>query len=220
MYELVLVFITIILYAYQRIAISIWVMAILVMDMSIRYGNKRVYIEIIEDYPLEDCIKPYKYRFLFQNLSRLSYKDIPKEMYFSEVIIYVGFGVYSFIGFITLFVDELLCVIIGVIYFGVVYGIYMAGIFVMIRKSFLSRFIKLNKHNLKFLFLPENKPYPRNVGKCKVIQECKRGKKVFAKVKILDTGEIIEKVLLRGKIRQNSSSVYSVYEICNVYYIV
>ena len=68
MYELVLVFITIILYAYQRIAISIWVMAILVMDMSIRYGNKRVYIEIIEDYPLEDCIKPYKYRFLFQNL--------------------------------------------------------------------------------------------------------------------------------------------------------
>ena len=60
MYELVLVFITIILYAYQRIAISIWVMAILVMDMSIRYGNKRVYIEIIEDYAFAGCISLQK----------------------------------------------------------------------------------------------------------------------------------------------------------------
>lgn len=88
------------------------------------------------------------------------------------------------------------------------------------KKSFLAHYKVLNIHNIKFLFLPENEPYPRKYGKCQIISESSRGKRTFVTVKVLETGEIIEKVLLHGKKKQGDNPVYSIYEICKVYYIV
>ena len=80
-------------------------MAVLALDMSIRDERTKpiIYLEVIEDYPIEDCIKPEKFKFLFKKLNTLSYKDIPKEMYFSSIAEYIGFWIYTVLGLIVFF---------------------------------------------------------------------------------------------------------------------
>lgn len=208
------------LYVYGKWGGAMWLATVVLMDLYFSCGNEKCYREIIEDYPVEDCIKPRRYKFLFKNLNRLSYKDIPKEMYFSALVVFIGFLVYTPIGFISSFYSEILSAIIGWIYIFIVYGIDIVCIFVMTRKSFLSRFQMMNIHNFKYIFSPQNAPYPRKIGRCHIMKEQRKGKRTFVTVCMMESGEIIDKVLLRGKKRQGENPFYSIYEICGVYYIV
>jgi len=219
MYDIFFVIVALILYINGYMAILVWFMAIYTLNMSIQYGNKRIYLEVIEDYPIQDCIVPKKFKFLFKNLKTLSYKNIPKEMYFSELVKYIGLWIYTFIGLITLFLDEKMSVLVGIVYFSVVYGIYICSIFLMVKKSFLSRYKILNRQNMRYLWSGQNGPYSRKVGKCIIVNECKKVKRTIVTVKLLETGELKEKVLLEGK-KKEENSVYTLYEICKVYYIV
>ena len=63
--------------------------------MSFETGNERIYLEILEDYPIQDCVKPKRFKFIYKKLNKLSYKDIPKEMYYCETIKVYGFLLYS-----------------------------------------------------------------------------------------------------------------------------
>lgn len=51
-------------------------------EYTIKERILRFYKEIIEYYPSEDCVKPKMCKFLFNRLNNISYKDVPKEMYF------------------------------------------------------------------------------------------------------------------------------------------
>ena len=57
------------------------------------------------------------------------------------------------------------------------------------RKSFIARYKLLNRYNLKYLLGPEDEPYPKQVGKCRIESVFRRGRKVFAVVRMKDTGE-------------------------------
>lgn len=87
------------------------------------------------------------------------------------------------------------------------------------KKSFLARYKLLNRYNLKYLFFTENEPYPKFIGKCRVIGETQNGNKIFATAIMIETGEIKEKVLLQRKSEQGENAIYNIYEICNVFYI-
>ena len=88
------------------------------------------------------------------------------------------------------------------------------------KKSFIARYKILNKKNIKYVFLPNDEPSPRKIGDCQIIAETKKLKKTFVTVRMLETGEIKERVLQTSKKRQGNDSVYCLYEICMVFYIV
>ena len=69
------------------------------------------------------------------------------------------------------------------------------------------------------LFLPKEH-YPKIIGKCQINSISRRGRKFFATVKILETGEVKNKVLVLGESKHEGDTVYILHEICNVYYIV
>ena len=177
-------------------------------------------LEIIEDYPIQDCVKHQKFKFLYKKLNKLSCKGIPKEMYYCETMQVYGFIIYSILAVIVFFIDKQWTCLLGVIYiaFYGVLGLLSAGI--LKRKSFIARYKLLNKYNIRYLFWPENEPYPKRIGKCKIESVFRRRRKVFATVKILETGEVKNKVLVLGESKHEGDTVYILHEICNVYYIV
>ena len=87
------------------ISVLLWVMSLILFQMSYEKGNEHIYLEAIEDYPVQDCVKPKKFRFLYKKLNKLSYKGIPKEMYYCETIKVYGFIIYSISAFVMLFID-------------------------------------------------------------------------------------------------------------------
>lgn len=201
---------------------SMWIYGIMIFgfQMLIKYGNERIYLEVIEDYPVHDCIKELKFKFLFIKLVKLSNKGIPREMYFYVKAYYISLWLYSVTIIICYFLDEDMANFIGIVYLIIIYIIGMICDFVMLRKSFRSRFKLLNIYNIKYLFLPGDEPYPRKIGTCYVINAYKKRRKRFATIQILETGEIKKKVLMEGKLHESEKWVYSVFEICKVYYIV
>ena len=105
----------------------------------------------------------------------------------------------------------------GYIVFYAVLSILSAEI--LTKKSFFARYKLLNRYNVKYLFLPKEH-YPKIIGKCKIESVFHRRRKVFATVKILETGEVKNKVLVLGESKHEGDTVYILHEICNVYYIV
>lgn len=207
------------LWSKQLIPILLWLMSVILFQMSFEYGNERIYLEIIEDYPVQDCVKPQKYKFLYKKLSKLSYKDIPKEMYYCEILKVYGFIIYSLLAIGIFFIDEYLASLFGGIYIGFYSILSILSGCLLKKKSFAARYKILNRNNVRYLFLPDNEPYPRKLGDCQIISESKRGRRIFVTVKVLETGEVIERVLLQGKKKQGNNPVYSIYEICKVFYI-
>ena len=57
------------LYVYGKWGGAMWLATVVLMDLYFSCGNEKCYREIIEDYPVEDCIKPRRYKFLFKNSS-------------------------------------------------------------------------------------------------------------------------------------------------------
>ena len=111
---------------------------------------------------------------MFKYIDSVSFKGIPKEMYISELIKFKGFIIYSFVVAMLLFFDEKICAALGILYFAFSYGVYLICIFMMIRKSFLTRYKILNIHNFKFLLLGIDGPYPKKIGRCQIVQEYKK----------------------------------------------
>ena len=216
---LIYLFIIFFLYYMQWYAVLIWVVAIGTFKSYVCEGNRGTYMEIIEDYPVENCCKPNKCKFLFKNLSRLSWKEIPKEMYYSVLINYYLLWIYSITFFLVLPWNTKAACIVGIIYFSIFVVILLSSLDILKNKSFLSRYKLFNKYNIKYYFFPHNEPYPRKVGNCQIIKERRKWRKTFVTVSIIETGEIRDKVLLSGKKRQGENPVYRIYEICNVYYI-
>ena len=177
-------------------------------------------MEIIEYYPIQDCVKPKRFKFIYKKLNKLSYKDIPKEMYYCETIKVYGFILYSLLSFIMFFMNKQVIGVFGGIYivFYAVLSLLTAGI--LKRKSFIARYKEVNRHNVKYLFLPENEPYPKMIGKCQIEKMYRQGKKVFATVKVLETGEVKNRVLILKKNVQENHGDGILYEICQVYYII
>lgn len=208
------------LLAKQAISILLWFMSIIMFQMSFETGNERIYLEIIEDYPIQDCVKPKRFKFIYKKLNKLSYKDIPKEMYYCETIKVYGFILYSLLSFIMFFMNKQVIGVFGGIYivFYAVLSLLTAGI--LKRKSFISRYKEVNRYNVKYLFWPDNEPYPKMIGKCRIEKMYGQGKKVFATVKVLETGEVKNRVLILRKNVQENHGDGILYEICQVYYLI
>ena len=202
------------------ISVLLWVMSLILFQMSYEKGNEHIYLEAIEDYPVQDCVKPKKFRFLYKKLNKLSYKGIPKEMYYCETIKVYGFIIYSILAFVMLFIDIQMTYWLGGAYITLYVGLSLLSAGILKRKSFIARYKLLNRYNLKYLLGPEDEPYPKPVGKCRIESVFRRGRKVFAVVRMKDTGEEKNRVLVLGKKEHNRDTFYILYEICNVYYIV
>ena len=201
------------------ISILLWIMSLVLFQMSYGRGNEHIYLEAIEDYPIQDCIEPKKFKFLYKKLNKLSYKGIPRELYYCETIKVYGFIIYSILAFIMVFIDKEVTYWLGggYIVFYAVLSILSAEI--LTKKSFFARYKLLNRYNVKYLFLPKEH-YPKIIGKCQIESVFRRRRKVFATVKILETGEVKNKVLVLGESKHEGDTVYILHEICNVYYIV
>ena len=208
------------LWSRQCMPILMWVMSIILFQMSFESGNERIYLEVIDDYPIEDCVKPQRFKFMYKKLGELSNKNIPKEMYYCETIKVYGFIIYSILAFCMYFIDEYIASLIGGIYIGFYCILSLLSSLVLKKKSFIARYKILNKKNIKYVFLPNDEPSPRKIGDCQIIAETKKLKKTFVTVRMLETGEIKERVLQINKKRQGNDSVYCLYEICMVFYIV
>ena len=208
------------LFSKRYIAASLWVMSVILLQMSYERGNEHIYLEVIEDYPIKDCVKPKQFKSWYRKLNKLSIKDIPKEMYYCETIRIYGFIIYSLALLGIIFVNEYVASVMGAVYIGFISVLSILSGWMMTKRSFLERYKILNKHNIKYMFLPENEPYPRKLGKCQIVNESRRGKRTFVTVIVLETGEVKERVLLQGKKKQGDNPIYSIYEICKVYYIV
>lgn len=203
----------------RMISILLWVMSLMMFQMSYESGKEQIYLEAIEDYPIQDCVEPKKFRFLYKKLNKLSYKGIPKEMYYCETIKVYGFIIYSILAFIMSFIDRKVTYWLGGGYIVMYAVLGMLSAEIMLKKSFFARYKLLNRYNVKYLFLPKEH-YPKIIGKCQINSISRRGRKFFATVKILETGEVKNKVLVLGESKHEGDTVYILHEICNVYYIV
>ncbi len=66
-------------------------------------------------------------------------------------------------------------------------------------KSFYARYKIMNRYNFFRTALLANKtPYPQLKGKCEILSERRKRKKIFVMVRMLEDGEVIEDVLLSG----------------------
>ena len=52
------------LWSEQFISVLLWIISIIMFQMSFRYGNEHFYLEIIEDYPAQYCVKAGKFKIL------------------------------------------------------------------------------------------------------------------------------------------------------------
>ncbi len=142
MYDIAFGVTIIALFYCKKVAISIWVLAIWALKTSVDKGGQLLLLEIIEDYPKEDCIKPSKFKFLFKKMNKLSSNSIPKEIYYSKSVKFVGLWIYTFIGIVAIIVSEKVAVVVGCVYFLIAYGIDVIFAFIAKRKSFLKRYKK------------------------------------------------------------------------------
>lgn len=208
------------LYCMKWYAIFLWFNAVVGFISSISGGFRQMYLQNINDYPAEHCYNPDKYKFLFRKFVKLSWKGIPKEIYYTVLINYYLLWIYSIIVFFVLLWDGRVACVAGFIYFSIVIILFLGCTYSLTMNSFLSRYKLCNKHNIKYYFFSKNEPYPRKIGKCQIIDEHRKWRRTFVTVSIIETGEIMDKVLLSGKKRKGENPVYSIYEICGVYYIV
>lgn len=203
-----------------KVAISVWIFAIWALKNSVDTGGHLLLLEIIEDYPKEDYVNPSKFKFLFKKLDKKFQNNIPKEIYFSKLIKYIGLWVYTIVGIVTLAYSQKMAAIVGCIYFLITYGADIVFVFIAKRKSFLRRYKKTNIHNFAYFFNGADEPYPRMKGKCKIVSEYKKRKRTYVTVRMVETGEVKENILFPGNKRKGEDPVYSLYEICKVFYII
>lgn len=57
------------LFSKQYIAASLWVMSVILFQMSYERGNEHIYLEVIEDYPIKDCVKPKQFKAWYSRIS-------------------------------------------------------------------------------------------------------------------------------------------------------
>lgn len=208
------------LWSQKCIVVLGWFLSFIMIQMSVEYGNESIYLQVIEDYPVQDCVKPRKMKIIFKGLEKLSHKDIPKEMYFSEIIKVIVFFAYSFLVFAVAIFDKDLASRISAVYICFNGLVSLICCFILCKKSFLARYKKINRYNINYLFASEDEPLPRKIGDCKIIAETKRLKRTYVTVRLLETGKIEEGVLLLGGKYRGNDSIYELYEICNVFYII
>lgn len=203
----------------EKMTLLSWIISLFMLQMLFEYGNEKIYLEIIEDYPEKDCVKPVKFKFLYKKLNGLSDKNIPKEMYYCEMLQVYGFILYSLLFIGTVFIDKYLAVQCGVAYFSFFFLSNLLSAVILKKKSFVERYKCINRHNVKYVFLPENESRPRKIGTCRIVSESKRRGKTFVNVVILETDEVKYNVLLRKDEVAQAKSYYTLYEICNAFYI-
>lgn len=204
-------------------AIAMWLLALYALKDDIEGGELVVYYLTFEDYPQKDLIVPKKFKFFYKEFEKVTYtyKGIPKEIYYAKIVRFIAFWIFTLVGIVAMIIDPILAGKIMYCYVVIVLGIgaFVTRIIIQ-RKSFLSRFKKLNLYNfIYFSGFFEDMPYPRMKGKCKIVSECPKGKKIYVTVCMLETGELKEKVLRPGNKRQGENPTYSLYEICRVLYI-
>ena len=175
---------------------------------------------VVKDYPREDCIKtPAQVQFLFKKVdTRL--KDIPKEMYYSTIIQSIGFVVYTIVViFVALLWGQYVGTIIGIIYLVISEGIVSFLQSRMENKSFRQRYKKLSGYNVKFYLISSDNSGPTEIGTCTIVSWYEKRKRKIATVKVVETGEVIKDVLIDGSLCEDENAVYTLYEICKLYYL-
>lgn len=106
------------LWSIQCMPILMWIISLILFQMSFETGNERIYLEIIDSYPVEDCVKPQRFKFIYKSLNKLSNKGIPKEMYFCETMKVCGFIIYSILALCAFFIDDYFASLFGIINIG------------------------------------------------------------------------------------------------------
>lgn len=207
------------LWSKKYISLLMWIVSIMLFQMSFEAGNERIYLEIIEDYPEKDCVKPKKFKFLYKKLNELSNKGIPKEMYYCETMKAYGFILYSLFAVVVVFIDNQLAILCGRTYISFYFVSSLLSALILKKKSFVKRYKNLNRYNIRYLFLPANEPNPRKIGTCRIVSDSKRRGKIFVNVIILETDEVKYNVLFQESNTSEVKSHYTLYEICNVFYI-
>ena len=190
------------------------------LELSLYNGLKWIYWEIIEDYPADDCVKPEicKKLFYYERMSPM--KGFPKELYYAGIAKYIGFWIYLVVDFLILLFNEEIAAKVGLVYLIAIHVLEEVWTSAAMRKSFRARYKMLNRYNFRYLFYSEDAPYPKRIGKCEIIREYRIIRKKFVTIRMLDTGEYIDRVLISGKKRPGENPVYILYEICKVKYIV
>ena len=198
----------------------VWVLVFMGVESTINDVNPKHHQGVVKDYPREDCIKPpAQVQFLFKKVdTRL--KDIPKEMYYSTIIQSIGFVVYTIVViFVALLWGQYVGTIIGIIYLVISEGIVSFLQSRMENKSFRQRYKKLTGYNLKYYLISSDNSDPTEIGTCTIVSWYEKRKRKIATVKVVETGEVIKDVLIDGSLCEDVNAVYSLYEICKLYYL-
>lgn len=218
--EIIFIFVQIFLFFYKNFAYVVWVLVFMGVESTINDVNPKHHQGVVKDYPREDCIKPpAQVQFLFKKVdTRL--KDIPKEMYYSTIIQSIGFVVYTIVViFVALLWGQYVGTIIGIIYLVISEGIVSFLQSRMENKSFRQRYKKLTGYNLKYYLISSDNSDPTEIGTCTIVSWYEKRKRKIATVKVVETGEVIKDVLIDGSLCEDENAVYTLYEICKLYYL-
>ena len=198
----------------------VWVLVFMGVESTINDVNPKHHQGVVKDYPREDCIKPpAQVQFLFKKVdTRL--KDIPKEMYYSTIIQSIGFVVYTIV---VIFVALLWGQYVGTI-IGIIYLVFSEGIVSFLQSrlentSFRQRYKKLTGYNLKYYLISSDNSDPTEIGTCTIVSWYEKRKRKIATVKVVETGEVIKDVLIDGSLCEDENAIYTLYEICKLYYL-
>ena len=85
--------------------------------------------------------------------------------------------------------------------------------------SFRQRYKKLTRYNLKYCFISAEEPDPTEIGTCTIVSWYEKRKRKIATVKVVETGEVIKDVLIDGSLCEDENAIYTLYEICKLYYL-
>lgn len=201
--------------------VGFWIGFAVVLHIAIYRSMPGFYREIITDYPRESCVEPKICKWMFPYNHSHPDKGLPKEIYVQGIAVYIGYLVYSVLLFVILPFNEVISSYLAVCY--LFYFVIVMWICVHrgTMKSFYARYKIMNRYNFFRTALLANKtPYPQLKGKCEILSERRKRKKIFVMVRMLEDGEVIEDVLLSGCKKEGKNQTYHMYEICKVKYII
>lgn len=206
-----------ILLSIKHMYLTFWLLSLSYFKSYHTWSKEKDYRRIIIDYPVSDCVKPKKFKFLYKELE-LSDKGIPKEMYYIDLLQLYGLIPYTIILFAFSFINKDLSLLTAMVYVLFIASSEVVCELTAGRKSFYARYKLLNWQTFKCAYNSSKDPEPEKIGSCEIVDKVKRRGKYFATIKMVETGRMKSEVLITRVRREDESSVYTLYKICNVFY--
>ena len=194
--------------------LSLWFVFHWSLWFLFHHGNVTVFQETVDTYPDRQRITPRYFQFIWKPLYPISDKQIPREIYYTDLFVCAVFVCYT-LALVLFWNHEILPVIAKHCL-----GLYIFSLIVsrlgVIYKAHLAKYKCLTCKNLRYLFDLNDESTPSVIGACKIIGVSRKSKKYV--VSVIANDQLFERVIIEKNAYRGENTRYMLYEFHGVYY--